>query len=173
MDAQERRQAIARRLEEASGPVSAAVLAREHSVSRQIIVGDIALLRASGADISATPRGYVILPAATGLVRRVAVQHGPDGMEAELNAMVDQGCTVVDVIVEHPLYGQLTGPLQLATRYDVQQFLKRCASADAQPLSNLTEGIHLHTLACPDQAAFDRVRETLRKLGILLPGQES
>ena len=58
-------------------PVSAAALARRFSVSRQIIVGDIALLRASGADISATPRGYVILPAATGLVRRVAVQHGP------------------------------------------------------------------------------------------------
>ena len=75
-------------------------------------------------------------------------------MEAELNAIVDQGCTVVDVIVEHPLYGQLTGPLQLSSRYDVQQFLKRCASADAQPLSNLTEGIHLHTLSCPDSEAF-------------------
>ena len=60
MDAQERRQAIARRLEGASGPVSAAVLAREHSVSRQIIVGDIALLRAGGMDIAATPRGYVL-----------------------------------------------------------------------------------------------------------------
>ncbi|CDC69257.1 MULTISPECIES: transcription repressor NadR [environmental samples] len=173
MQAEERRRAILDRLRNADAPVSAAALARRFSVSRQIIVGDIALLRASGADISATPRGYVILPAATGLVRRVAVQHGPDGMEAELNAMVDQGCTVVDVIVEHPLYGQLTGPLQLSSRYDVQQFLKRCASADAQPLSNLTEGIHLHTLSCPDGDAFDRVRETLRKLGILLPGQES
>ena len=90
------------------------------------------------------------------------------GMEAELNAMVDQGCTVLDVIVEHPIYGQLTGPLQLASRYDVAQFLARCSQPDARPLSELTEGIHLHTLSCPDEAAFDRVRQELRRLGILL-----
>ena len=171
MQAEERRRAILDSLRNTDTPVSAAALARRFSVSRQISVGDIALLRA--ADISATPRGYVILPAATGLIRRVAVQHGPDGMEAELNAMVDQGCTVVDVIVEHPLYGQLTGPLQLSSRYDVQQFLKRCASADAQPLSNLTEGIHLHTLSCPDSEAFRRVQQTLRELGILLSDQDT
>ena len=112
MDAQERRQAIARRLEEASGPVSAAVLAREHSVSRQIIVGDIALLRAGGMDIAATPRGYVLPAPAAGLVRTLACRHRADQMEEELNAMVDQGCTVLDVIVEHPIYGQLTGQLQ-------------------------------------------------------------
>ena len=173
MQAEERRRAILDSLRNADTPVSAAALARRFSVSRQIIVGDIALLRAAGANISATPRGYVILPAATGLIRRVAVQHGPDGMEAELNAMVDQGCTVVDVIVEHPLYGQLTGPLQLSSRYDVQQFLKRCASADAQPLSNLTEGIHLHTLSCPDSEAFRRVQQNLRELGILLSDQDT
>ena len=62
--------------------------------------------------------------------------------------MVDQGCTVLDVIVEHPIYGQLTGPLQLASRYDVAQFLARCSQPDARPLSELTEGIHLHTLSC-------------------------
>ena len=91
-------------------------------------------------------------------------------MEAELNAVVDQGCTVLDVIVEHPVYGQLTGSLQLSSRYDVQQFLHRCAASDAQPLSLLTEGIHLHTLACPDQAAFDRVQAALREMGVLLEG---
>ena len=101
-------------------------------------------------------------------MRQVAVQHDAAGMEAELNAMVDQGCTVLDVIVEHPIYGQLTGPLQLASRYDVGQFLSRCAQSDARPLSELTEGIHLHTLSCPDVAAFDRVRQELRRLGILL-----
>ena len=57
ISAQERRRAVARALEEADGPVSAAALAERFSVSRQIIVGDIALLRAAGADISATPRG--------------------------------------------------------------------------------------------------------------------
>ena len=83
---------------------------------------------------------------------------------------VDQGCTVVDVIVEHPIYGQLTGPLHLSSRYDVARFIARSAEEDALPLSNLTEGIHLHTLLCPDEAAFLRVRAALGELGILLEG---
>ena len=117
MRADERRQAILDILNRSGQPVSATVLARQFSVSRQIIVGDIALLRAAGADISATPRGYVAHQSSpAGLVRQVACRHDAQGMEAELNAMVDQGCTVLDVIVEHPIYGQLTGPLQLSSR---------------------------------------------------------
>ena len=171
MHAQQRRQAIMDILRKAGHPVSASSLAERFCVSRQIIVGDIALLRASGAEVSATPRGYVILPAAApGLTRQVACQHDAAGMEAELNAMVDNGCTVLDVIVEHPVYGQLTGPLQLSSRYDVAQFIARCAQSEARPLSALTEGIHLHTLSCPDEAAFSRVREALRALGVLLEG---
>lgn len=168
MHADTRRQAILDQLRDAAGPISAAALAAKFSVSRQIIVGDIALLRAAGAEISATPRGYVILPAPPGLVRQVACRHDAAGMEAELNAMVDQGCTVLDVIVEHPLYGQLTGPLQISNRYEVGQFLARCRQSEALPLSELTEGIHLHTLSCPDEAAFQRARQALRELGILL-----
>ena len=110
MDAQERRQAIARRLERARSPVSAPALAREFSVSRQIIVGDVAILRAGGQGITATPRGYMVQNAPSGLVRQIAVKHDGQAMEAELNAMVDQGCTVLDVIVDHPIYGQLTAP---------------------------------------------------------------
>ena len=103
-----------------------------------------------------------------GLLRQVATRHDAAGMEAELNAVVDQGCSVLDVIVDHPVYGQLTGPLQLSSRYDVSQFLARCTASDARPLSDLTGGIHLHTLSCPDEAAFQRVRESLRALGVLL-----
>ncbi len=66
-------------------------------------------------------------------MRQVACQHDAAGMEEELNAMVDQGCTVLDVIVEHPIYGQLTGPLQLSNRYDVRQFLDRCAQLRRPP----------------------------------------
>ena len=167
MHTEQRREAILQVLREADGPVSATALARRFSVSRQIIEGDIALLRAAGADISATPRGYVILRDQGGLTRTVACQHDADGMEQELNAMVDQGCTVLDVIVEHPIYGQLTGPLQISNRHDVQQFIHRCQAAEALPLSRLTDGIHLHTLSCPDEASLERVRENLRKLGIL------
>ena len=168
MHTEQRREAILQVLREADGPVSATALARRFSVSRQIIVGDIALLRAAGADISATPRGYVILRDQGGLTRTVACQHDADGMEQELNAMVDQGCTVLDVIVEHPIYGQLTGQLQISSRYDVGQFVQRCRRQEAAPLSQLTEGIHLHTVACPSQEAYDRVRESLSKLGFLL-----
>ena len=170
MDAAARRAAILSRLEQTDHPVSAAALAREFAVSRQIIVGDVALLRAGGADIAATPRGYVLPRDSAALLRTVACVHDREGMARELEIMVDQGCQVVDVVVEHPIYGQLTGPLQLASRYDVAQFLARCSQPDARPLSELTEGIHLHTLSCPDEAAFDRVRQELRRLGILLEG---
>ena len=168
MDAQERRQAVARRLEEARDPVSAAALAREFSVSRQIIVGDVALLRAGGMDIAATPRGYVLPEQPAGLVRTLACRHNGEQMEAELNAIVDQGCTVIDVIVDHPIYGQLTGPLQLSSRYDVGQFVARCRKESAAPLYLLTEGIHLHTVSCPDEDAFRRVRTALKAQGVLL-----
>lgn len=170
MDAQERRQAIAQRLARAEAPVSAAALAKEFSVSRQIIVGDVALLRAGGMDIAATPRGYVLPRENGGLVRTLACRHSGEQMEAELNAIVDQGCTVIDVIVEHPIYGQLTGPLQLSNRYEVGQFTARCHQAAAAPLSQLTEGIHLHTVSCPDEDAFLRVRAALKSLGVLLEG---
>ncbi|MBR1690036.1 MAG: transcription repressor NadR [Oscillibacter sp.] len=170
MRSEERRQAILDILHTAGGPVSAGTLAGRFSVSRQIIVGDVALLRAAGEEISATPRGYVLRLAPTGLRRQVACRHAAADMEAELNAVVDQGCTVLDVIVEHPIYGQLTGVLELASRYDVGQFLARAAQSDAHPLSDLTGGIHLHTLLCPDEAAYERVVRSLRSLGILLEG---
>jgi hypothetical protein len=166
MQAEERRRKIVELLSQTNQAVSAARLAAEFDVSRQVIVGDVALLRAAGEEISATPRGYVMARTAVGLVRQVPCCHDSPGMEAELNAIVDQGCSVLDVIVDHPVYGQLTGPLELASRYDVQQFLDRCA--DARPLSDLTGGIHLHTLSCPSEDAFQRVRASLRSLGVLL-----
>ena len=168
MDAQTRRNAIARELERADAPLNATVLAGRFSVSRQVIVGDVALLRAAGMDITATPRGYVIPRSAAGLCRTLATRHGADRMEAELNAMVDQGCTVLDVTVEHPIYGQLTGPLNLSSRYEVGQFIQRCREEAAPPLSTLTEGIHLHTVRFPDEESFARVQAALRELGILL-----
>jgi len=170
MQSEQRRQAILEILHSASTPISASALATRFSVSRQVIVGDIALLRAAGSEISATPRGYVIQRSLGGLIQQVACRHSGADMEAELNAMVDNGCTVLDVIVDHPVYGQITGPLQLSSRYDVQQFITRSAEAEARPLSMLTEGIHLHTLSCPSEEAFSRVQEALRAMGILLEG---
>ena len=168
MRSEERRAAILRQLKQADVPLSASALAAAHGVSRQIVVGDIALLRAAGEDIAATPRGYVIQTATAGLIRQIACRHEDAEMGAELNAIVDQGCTVLDVIVEHPVYGQLIGALQLKSRYDVGEFLRRCESSDARPLSELTDGLHLHTLSCPDEAAYQRVCAVLHDLGFLL-----
>lgn len=171
MDAQQRRAALAQCLTKADQPVSAAVLAGRFCVSRQIIVGDIALLRAGGLDISATPRGYVLPREHGGLSHTVACVHAPQDMGRELEIIVDNGCTVVDVVVEHPIYGQLTGPLQLASRYDVRQFLDKVATSEAKPLSDLTGGVHLHTIRCPDQAACQRVLEQLGEAGFLYQSQ--
>ena len=165
MNAVQRREALSRCLTETPCPVSATALAQRFSVSRQIIVGDIALLRASGLDVVATPRGYK-LGETTGLIRTVACIHnGVEELEKELLAMVDNGCTVIDVVVEHRLYGEITGQLSLSSRYDVQQFVER--AKDSSTLSSLTGGLHLHNLRCPDEEAYQRVCRDLEKLGVL------
>ena len=168
MEAVERRRAIAQRLAQADGPVSAAALAKAFSVSRQIIVGDVALLRAGGMEIFATPRGYILPGEPAALTRTVACVHSGGEMARELEIMVDNGCQVVDVVVEHPLYGQLTGQLHLSSRYDVQEFIRSVSESRAKLLSDLTGGIHLHTLRCPSEEAYQRVLEELDRAGFLL-----
>ncbi len=168
MEAASRRQAILDRLRTADRPVSASALAAGLNVSRQIIVGDIALLRAGGAEISATPRGYVLPRATDGITRTIACRHTLAQTGQELDILVDNGCTVLDVIVEHPVYGQLTGQLQISSRYDVEQFLVRVRDSDAAPLSMLTGGLHLHTLCCPNEDAYTRACASLKAAGLLL-----
>ena len=168
MHAQERRQEILKLLHQSAHPISASALAERFSVTRQVIVGDIALLRAGGAEISATPRGYVLPRATDGITRTIACRHALEQTGTELDILVDNGCTVLDVIVEHPVYGQLTGQLQISSRYDVEQFLARVQAHDAAPLSMLTGGIHLHTLRCPDEAACERACAALKAAGLLL-----
>ena len=168
MEAVERRRAIAQRLAQVDGPVSAAALAKAFSVSRQIIVGDVALLRAGGMEIFATPRGYILPGEPAALTRTVACVHSGGEMARELEIMVDQGCQVVDVVVEHPVYGQLTGQLHLSSRYEVQEFIRSVSENQAKLLSDLTGGIHLHTLRCPSEEAYQRVLEELDRAGFLL-----
>ena len=168
MNAQSRRERILDYLRGADRPLPAAALAHELSVSRQIIVGDVALLRAAGEGITATPRGYVLERPRTGIVRTVACLHRSEDMERELTLMVDQGCTVENVVVEHPVYGQLTGPLELSSRYDISEFIRKVEENSARPLSLLTDGIHLHTLRCPDQGAFERTAAALEEAGFLV-----
>ena len=81
--------------------------------------------------------------------------------------IVDLGGSIIDVIVEHPIYGQLTGKLHLSSRYDVNQFLKKITHDNAKPLSQLTNGLHLHTIQCLDQETYQRIVDALDEKGYL------
>ena len=141
---------------------------RKAGVSRQIVVGDVALLRAGGAEIEATPRGYQFHPTPGGYTGILACVHRTaDEMRTELYTVVDQGGVVVDVAVENPLYGELRGNLNLASRYDVDTFITQAANTPECLLSRMTGGVHLHTLRCPDEETFQRIEAALREKGIL------
>ncbi len=168
MTSAERRSQIAAMLNKGEEPVSATSLASRFSVSRQVIVGDIALLRAAGVDIQATPRGYVIMRRDfSGHVGTVACRHDRSRLQEELYTIIDNGGSVLDVIVEHPLYGQLVGQLHLFSRHDVDDFIQRLDAAQGRPLSQITDGVHLHTVRCADSAAYDRIVAALDAIGVL------
>ena len=170
MDANKRRSQILALLKKSQMPVSASSLAEQLSVSRQIIVGDVAILRASGAHISATPRGYVYEEEASAFPYEglLACRHSPDQLREELYTIVDYGGFVIDVTIEHPLYGQFSGALNLGSRYDVDLFLKQVREEDnAKPLSILTNGVHLHRIGCRDKETFDRIRNSLEDKKII------
>ncbi|EKP95414.1 putative small molecule binding protein (contains 3H domain) [Thermaerobacter subterraneus DSM 13965] len=169
-DAARRRQAILQLLARAEEPIPGQRLAGLLGVTRAVIVHDVALLRAQGEPILATPAGYVLNRPPARFTWQVAVEHGPElqTIRRELYAMVDQGVTVRDVIVEHPVYGELRGLLDLRSRHDVDRFCRQMAATGAEPLLTLTGGPHLHTLEADDPTARARVEQALRELGFLL-----
>lgn len=152
-------------------PVTGNELAQYFGVSRQVIVQDIALLRAQGSDIVATPRGYFYgeMSAPAVFSRRLACRHTPEQTRLELTTMVEAGCRVIDTIVEHPLYGEIRGLLLLNTLADVEDFVNHYQSQEAQLLSSLTDGVHLHTLETNQRGAIEAAAKQLQRLGILLP----
>ena len=168
MDNHKRREKILDIIQSSDTPVSATALSKEMGVSRQVIVGDVALLRAEGNDILSTPRGYVAAPKEKSVTKRIAVNHSAEQTQLELYTLVDAGCTVEDVIVEHPIYGQLIGGLMISSRYDVDECVRKSKEENATPLSALTEGIHLHTLSANSEEQIDRAIDKLKELGILL-----
>lgn len=167
MAAIERRRQILQALEQADAPISASALAARVGVSRQVVVGDVALLRAGGAAILATPRGYVLDRSGRQNRLVVACRHDGAHLREELYTVADCGCGVLDVVVEHPVYGQLSGQLQVFSRADADAFCTALARTEAQPLSRLTGGVHLHTLFCPSGAHRARVLAALREKGFL------
>jgi transcriptional regulator of NAD metabolism len=164
-----RRERILQKIIHAEKTVSASALAKEFEVSRQVIVGDIALLRAQGHEIVATARGYMIpqVNEAHRYLGKLACQHTAKDTQCELYTIVDLGAVVENVIVEHGLYGEISGSLNLADREDVDSFMDRLHSSEIKLLSELTMGVHLHTVACRDRDHFEQVRQALDDKGYL------
>ena len=169
MNTEERRALILKALQHACQPVTGAELADQFSVSRQVIVQDMAVLRAAGEEVLASPQGYYFHRQMIGAHRAVvAVRHTPEQTEDELLALVDVGVEVVDVIVEHAIYGEQRGMLHIASREDVRLFMKQLHETGARLLSELTDGLHLHTLEARRPEQLDRARGVLRARGYLL-----
>lgn len=168
MNNQERRDEILRMLSESDACINASQFAAHFSVTRQVIVSDIALLRANGSRIQASRHGYRLeSETETGLLKSIVCHHSVDQVLEEFHAVVDNGGSVVSVIVEHPIYGQLSADLNIASRYDAREFIQRLESTRASQLSDLTGGMHIHMLRVPDEAAYERILLKLAELGIL------
>jgi hypothetical protein len=161
-----RREKIIQILSGSSGAISGSELAKGLGVSRQVIVQDVAILRAKGYDVMATPQGY-LLPdrAAVSKTAVLAVRHNPWETRDELNILVDHGLKVLDVLVEHPLYGELRGYLMLESRLDVKRFVERVEEESASLLSSLTNGVHLHTVEYRNREDLEGARRALQEMG--------
>ncbi len=149
-------------------PVSASKLAEYFGVSRQIIVGDIAILRALGNDIVSTPKGYTINKKNSENYYVITAKHRDDQLKDELYTIVDNGGIVVDVQIEHGVYGLITCPLYLSSRYECDLFIEKIGKDDSLPLCTLTGGVHLHTISCKTKECYNRITENLKKMDILI-----
>lgn len=168
MDAENRRKEISRALQNNKEPIVARALAEQFDVSRQVIVGDIALLRAAGQDIYSTPKGYVMRKTGpTGVTTPVVCLHTREETRDELYTIVDCGCEVLDVIVEHPLYGMMKGELNISSRLDADHFIAKLNETETSLLSTLTDGIHTHTIRSKDETARDICLSKLKEHGFL------
>lgn len=170
MEGETRRLNIIQLLSKSDKPVSGTELAKTFGVSRQVIVQDIALLRAIDKNILSTNKGYVLYDPQAGLTkakRSFAVYHTDAQIADELYTMVDYGGTVLDVVVEHEVYGQLTADLLLKKRVDVDEFVRKLQTNQAKPLKELTGGHHIHTVEADSEDILDGIESALRKKGYL------
>ena len=106
MNGEERRKKIVKMLTTGTKPIPGVALAKQFDVSRQVIVQDIALLRANGMNIFSTNRGYLIQKDSVAS-RVFKVYHSDDDVEKELTTIVDLGGIIEDVFVYHKVYGVL------------------------------------------------------------------
>ena len=167
MTGSDRRQEILKNIKESDRPVSGSKLAKDYEVSRQVIVQDIALLRASGYDIISTNRGYV-LEGQTCAERVFKVRHTDAQLETELCTIIDLGGQVKNVMVNHKVYGHIEAELGITSRRKVKEFLADIKSGKSTPLKNITSDYHYHTVTADSEETLDLIEDELRKLGFLV-----
>jgi len=173
MNGTERRAYILELLRETKEPLSGSALARRLGVSRQIIVQDMALLRArADLEIISTYQGYLIHQTEEPCRRVFKVRHSGDRTEEELQAIVDLGGRVEDVFVYHSVYGVVRGQLNIASRKDIQEFMDRLKRSSSAPLMQITDDYHYHTVAAEDEQTLEQIQQRLKELQFLAPLRE-
>ena len=171
MSGEERRGKIIQALKNSDKAVSATTLAKEFDVSRQVIVQDVALLRANGKNIFSTNRGYLIQEDEE-TTRVFKVQHEDDEVEKELTTIVDLGGTVEDVFVYHKVYGVLRAEMNIKSRMDIRNYMEEIRSGKSSLLKNVTSGYHYHTIRAESKEILDMIQEELQKAGFLAKLQD-
>lgn len=167
MTGTERRKMIVERMENSEMPVSGTALAKECEVSRQVIVQDIALIRAAGYEVISTNRGYILNTPHT--ANRVFKVHHTDAqMEEELNAIVDLGGCVVNTMVNHRVYGHMEASLGINSRRKVQLFMEDIRSGKSSPLKNITSNYHYHKIEADSEETLDMIEKMLQEKGFLV-----
>lgn len=166
-----RRKQILTMIRESASPLSGTALGKATGVSRQVVVQDIALLRTEGYPIVATARGYMMNEPRQA-VRLFKVRHSNEQTEEELTTIVDLGGCVLDVMVNHRIYGKMSAPLNIKNRRDVQLFLNNLKSGKSTPLMNVTSGYHFHHVSAEQEDILNEIETALKEkdfLAELLP----
>ena len=168
---EKRRVQILQMLKEQGNPLSGTALARAFGVSRQVIVQDIALMRAENHSILSTNKGYLYRTAETENTqpkRVFYVKHTTDQVLDEFLTILELGGTILDVAVEHEIYGQIRADLLIENPGDAHDFNKRLANCKDNPLKVLTDDCHYHTVSAPSERLLDLIQQELMLKGYLL-----
>lgn len=166
MNGKERRNKIIQMLSKNKEPISGKELAKIFGVSRQVIVQDIALLRAQDYEITSTNQGYVLLEEQK-ISRVFKVVHSDTDVEEELNLIVDYGGKIDDVFVYHKIYGTVRADLNISSRNDVKEFLQDLKGGSSTLLKNITSDYHYHTVSASSEKLLDLIQERLQEKGFL------
>ncbi len=168
MKADERRKELASVLMSRACPVSGSELASILKVSRQIIVQDIAVLKASGYEILSTHSGYVVKDSP--LCERVfKVRHQSSQTEDELSLIVSMGGTVADVFVWHKVYGKIKANLNIFSELGISKFMDGIKTGKSTELMNITDGYHYHTIRADSKETLSAIEEALSQRGYIVP----